>query len=325
MAGWGLETQERKIRWPQWSADNVEKFLEWLYTGDYSIPLPMEARPVAVPQQLEAKTLGPDGDERNTDEVVDEGFPMELQEEEWNRQVPPETNQIPAHQTEKPWVSSPAPTVTPTVSGPLKALQDLEWKGSHAVQTTSGAENFTNRMKDTHLASSKQLDYDATIMTHATLYVIGCEKDLHELKNMAWQRLRSLLVEIGAPGAGTPVIGNMVALIQYTYKETGVSELPVELLRDLVTNYVAIYFTKFRGAAVDALFSSRAADDGEFVVEVMAKVRQSMENFEANTSEVTETTPDGVLYCSGCGNQMTRVYNRFRNRSKRGWSCSRCG
>lgn len=320
MAGWSLEAQERKIRWPQWSADSVEKFLEWLYTGDYSIPLPTKARQVAVPQKLEAETPGPHDDERDTDEAVEEDFPMELQEEEWNRQVPPETYQVPAHRIEKASVSSSAPTATPTAKGPLTALKDLEWKGSHAVQTTSGAENFTNHMNDTHLASSKQLDYDATFMTHAILYVIGCEKDLHELKNMAWQRLRSLLVEIGAPETGSPIIGNMVALIQYTYSETGVSELPVEPLRDLVTSYVAIHFTNFRGAEVDALFSSQAADDREFVVEVMAKVRQSMENFETKSSEVTKTTPDERPYCTICGIQRTWSYTPQGYR----WRCRCC-
>jgi len=285
VAGWGSETQERKIRWPQWNADIVEKFLEWLYTGDYSIPLPTEACQVAVPQQPEAKMPETHEDTRDTDQAVDENFSMELQEEVWNLPVQPEQWLPPHMRTVKPSVSSPAPNATPTGKGPLPALEDLKWKGSHAIKTISRAEQFTNRLSwSPQFASSKQLDYDATFMTHATLYVIGCEKDLLELKNMAWQRLRSLLVTIGSPTAGMPVVANMVALIQDTYKETGVSESSVEPLRDLVTSYVAIHFTKFKGAEVDALFSSQAADDREFVVDVMTKVRQSMEDLEATKS-----------------------------------------
>ena len=295
VAGWGSETQERKIRWPQWNADIVERFLEWLYTGDYSIPFPTEARRVAVPEQSEAGMPESNDVKGATDQAIDEDFAMELQEEEWNMPVQPERNYLPPHmRAVKPSASSPAPSATPIAKGPLTALEDLEWKGSHAVQKTSRAEEFTNRMNN-QLASSKQFDYDATFMTHATLYVIGCEKDLHELKNMAWQRLRSLLVSIGSPTAGTPVIANMVALIQYTYKETGVSELPVDPMRDLATSYVAIYFTKFNGAEVDALLASQAADDREFVVEVMAKVRQSMEDLEATK---TTTGSSGTVYSS---------------------------
>ncbi len=288
VAGWGLETQERKIRWPHWNANVVEKFLEWLYTGDYSIPFPIEARGVVVPEQSEAGMPESNDVKGVTDQAVDEDFPMELQEEEWNMPVQPEQNYLPPHmRAVKPSASSPAPSATPTGKGPSTALEDLEWKGSHAVQKTSRAEEFTNRMYD-QLASSKQLDYDATFMTHATLYVIGCEKDLLELKNMAWQRLRSLLITIGSPVVGMPLIANMVALIQYTYRETGVSELPEDPLRELVTSYVAIQFTKFKGAEVDALFASQVADDRDFVVDMMSKVRQSIENFEA----VMKTTLD---------------------------------
>ena len=265
-----------------------------------------------------------------TDQTVDEDFPMALQEEEWNKPVQSKQGYVPPHmRSVKKSASSPAPSTAPTGKGPLTALEDLKWKGSHAVQVTSQAEKFTIRMAN-QLASSKQLNYDATFMTHATLYVIACEKDLPELKNMAWQRLRSLLVAIGPLGKKAPVLANMVALIQYTYRETGVSELALDPLRDLVTSYVAINFTKFKGAKVDALFSSQAADDREFVVEVMAKVSQSMKDLEAKDFEVKKTAPgyksrasipgpnNMAESCGFCGFQRSRMTRGS------GWYCWYC-
>lgn len=323
VAGWSLETQERKIRWPQWSADIVEKFLEWLYTGDYTIPIPTEARSVGKPQQVEEESSEPEDEQETTDQAMDEDFPVELQEE-WSMPVQPEQHHLPPHmRTTKPLASSPAPSATPTAEGPLTALEDLTWKGSHALETTTRAEDFA-RLMDSQLAWSKPLDYNPTFTTHATLYIIACEKDLPELKNMSWQRLRSLLIDIGSPVLGTPLIANLVALITCTYRETGVSELTVDPLRDLLTSYAAINFTLFQGAEVDALFASQAADDREFLVELMAKVRQSMQNLEVEKYRTPKTTPNhkhNKVLCTRCGNQMAWVHNA----SVPNWYCRQCG
>ena len=38
--GGGKEMEEGNIVWPDWSVIGAEKFLEWLYTGDYKCPYP---------------------------------------------------------------------------------------------------------------------------------------------------------------------------------------------------------------------------------------------------------------------------------------------
>ncbi len=282
VAGWASETQDRKIVWPEWSADIVEKFLGWLYTGDYTIPRPEE---VIRPDKHDSDVhrCEPAEGEAHEEGTAREDFPIELQEQEWNLAPEPE----PAPQPDSP--RSCTSHIEPTKTAPLTPLKDLTWEGCHAIEEMSHAEIFDIWMLANQYARYEDdtfysYDYGATLMTHATMYVIACQKDLAELKNMAWQRLRALLVELGSPNAGSPIIGNMVALIRYAYRETGVSELPVDPLRHLVTSYVATHFTKFKGPEVDALFTSQTADDREFVVEVMAKVRQSMENLEATRS-----------------------------------------
>ena len=40
VAGWGSETKDRKLVWKDWDAETIERFLYWLYTGDYVCPNP---------------------------------------------------------------------------------------------------------------------------------------------------------------------------------------------------------------------------------------------------------------------------------------------
>lgn len=297
MAGWASEAQSKRITWDEWDADIVDKFLEWLYTDDYSVPYPRKVKSALQASQSENGENGTNGQNN-------EDFPYKLQEEEWRAAPEPQVFEQPA-----PPVAVEEPVEEPVqafnyvqvleadvvdvpafpqqvdaqvhaTEGPLTPLKDLTWKGSHAIELSLKSNEF-DRWMDIRQESSEPLDYEATFMTHATLYVIACQKDLHELKNMAWQRLRSLLIDIGPPDSGERITANVVALIHYSYTETGVSELPQDPLRDLLTSYVAIHFTRFKGSEVDGLFASGDADDKEFVVDLMAKVRQRIEDLEA--------------------------------------------
>lgn len=270
--------------WKQWSADTVEKFLGWLYTNDYTIPLPTDSRQ-RVKDDAPSRRPGSSDDNK----AVNDEFPYSLQEEEWRMPDDPafelapvvEVSQKMGKKTKSKKKGSFSQTPpTEAEPGPLVLLKDLSWRGSHAVDKTMKTQLFEKQVEVRLRGYSQHLDYGVTLMTHATLYVVACEKNLIELKNMAWQRLRSLLIAIGGPVAGKPIVGNLVALSQYAYQETGVSELPQDPLRDLLTSYVAIHFTKFQGPEVDGLFSSQATDDRDFVVEVMIKVRHRMLHFE---------------------------------------------
>ena len=252
---------------------------------------------MVVEQEAEVPMREVDDNISDEHGAVFEESPRKPQEKAWGIRV--EEEWAPQPKPEGPLISSPTTSaIQPSDQGPLTPLKDLTWSGSHAIKKTSQAEEFDNWLKN-QLAHSKQLDYKATFMTHATLYVIACQKELDELKNMAWQRLRSLLVAVGPLLAGWPIIANMVALIQYTYKETSVSELAEDPLRDLVTSFVAIHFTKFKGPEVDNLFYSELADDREFVVELMVKVRQSMENLETLESTGGDTFIGGDSQLGG--------------------------
>ena len=285
--GWASETETRKIVWEEWDADVVDKFLEWLYTGDYTITYPTTPR--SAPSGLDSTQST-----RQTIDGSDNNGYDEVQEERVVRNSEPdEPSALPAEPAEWPMeVEQPQPEVIfvePAPQHPLTPLERLSWRGSHHISRQTKADDFDEWLKSQPDPQSS-LDYEATFMTHAMLYNIACHKDLLELKNMAWQRLRSLLIYLGPPIVGAPITTNLVTLIHYTYRETGISELPVDPLRDLVTTYVAIHYTKFKGLKVDELISSELADDREFVVELMGKIRESMEHLEASQAKTMSSS-----------------------------------
>ncbi|KAL9031627.1 MAG: hypothetical protein Q9180_006791 [Flavoplaca navasiana] len=144
----------------------------------------------------------------------------------------------------------------------------------------SEAEEF-DKWTGHQLWSPGQLDYHATFMTHAELYNMACTYQLDGLKNMAWQRLRSVMVTIGQPVTGSAVIGNLVKLIRYTYEVTGDIDHEEEPLRKLVTTFAAAYISQFEGPDVDELMRSRVESDREFVVDLMAKIRVQVNSLGA--------------------------------------------
>ncbi|KAL9008713.1 MAG: hypothetical protein Q9173_006193, partial [Seirophora scorigena] len=111
---------------------------------------------------------------------------------------------------------------------------------------------------------------------------------LSELKNMAWQRLRSVLLRVGKPSPEWPLTSNLVALIHYVYKEIGASneKKGEEPLRMLLSSFVALNFTTLLGSAIEKLTVSGDAADREFVVDLMAKVSQQMTHLDSKGASV---------------------------------------
>ncbi len=117
-------------------------------------------------------------------------------------------------------------------------------------------------------------DYSATLMTHAELYVMACFYLLDDLKNMAWQRLRSVLISFGKPpGVFGCVAKDLATLIHYVYRNTadnfGEEEEP---MRMLVSHYASLHFTSLTHADFRALLRSGEETDRQFQYDVMDKV-----------------------------------------------------
>ncbi|KAL8871842.1 MAG: hypothetical protein Q9174_002413 [Haloplaca sp. 1 TL-2023] len=201
--GW-KEGQEKTIRWKDWTVGGVERFLEWLYTGDYQCAYPIDT---SEAEEEQTRSLTKKPEEKSDHEI------------------------IPARNLYLPGQCK--------LSKKTKAGEFAEW--SEEYWPLSDA------------------DYSETFMTHAEMYVMASRYMLDELKSMAWQRLDQACNTIILDSSQEiPIYGNMVALIEYVYKETGAStDNEREPLRRLMKN-----------AGLDRLLTPSEEWAKEFVVDL---------------------------------------------------------
>ncbi|KAI4190536.1 MAG: hypothetical protein LQ348_003646 [Seirophora lacunosa] len=248
------EKEEQKLTWPHWTIGGAEKFLEWLYTGDYKCPYPTKAAIGGSTTSLAIVHL------------------------EWTKQklIPPTDYANEAVGTKNQHAVKKAPA-----EGPLKGLQELHWNGLRPLEKLSQAEEF-DKWSGHQLWSPSELDYQATFMAHAELYSMACHYMVDDLKNQAWQRLRAVLIRIGTPKADTPLIGNLMMLASYVYENTADADSDgEEPLRMLVSSFSALHFTAMRGDGFAASMLSGNEGDRKFVVSLMTKVGQRMSYLES--------------------------------------------
>ncbi|KAI4107382.1 MAG: hypothetical protein L6R37_001613 [Teloschistes peruensis] len=273
------EASGEKIVWNDWTVNGAEKFLEWLYTDDYTCPYPVA--PIASKEDGEASGI-------NFADVYSS-----------TANVYSSTNDAPVNSDLRitGWGGFCEGTAPKTADGAaveevshvkvigaskLLALRDLNWLGCHALDKTSQAEEYekwTGRMQWT----PAELNYESTFMTHAEVYVMACHYMVDDLKNMAWQRLRSVLISVGTPQIGSPVVRNLVTLIHYVYQETASQDVNSneEPLRELIVTFMALHFKQLKGSAIDDLVRSRADIDREFAADLMSTLMHRIESLEA--------------------------------------------
>ena len=272
--GGGREMEEEKIIWPDWTVGGAERLLEWLYTGDYGFPYP---RPTSATK---------DGSEENGDsfDVDEELVAMDHGAKVLSKSVATSMDSTDSQNHE---ISTADATTQEeeAIERRLSSLQKLTWPGCRTPERgISQAEKF-DRWVGHQCWKADQLDYEATLLAHAEVYVMACRYMLAELKNLSWQRLRSILMGIGNISAASPVIGNLVTLISYAYKESSNEPNCTEPLRQLVTTFAALNFTDFRGSEVDELMMSTELSDREFISDLTLLARQKMRHLERADSK----------------------------------------
>ncbi|KAL8959698.1 MAG: hypothetical protein Q9193_003476 [Seirophora villosa] len=264
------EKEEQKLTWPHWTIGGAEKFLEWLYTGDYKCSYPSKAGERDEQTERIKQTLSTETFIRERVEQEIEGiYGLQLAKE-----LTKIIDVIVGIKDQLPVNKAPA-------EGPFKGLRDLHWNGLRPLVKLSQAEEY-DVWSSHQLRSPSELDYQATFMTHAELYIMACHYMVDDLKNQAWQRLRAVLIRIGTPKADTPVIGNLMMLASYVYENTadtdGDGEEP---LRMLVSSFSVLHFTAMRGDAFAASMLSEKEGDRKFVVDLMTKLGQQMSYLES--------------------------------------------
>ncbi|KAL8641493.1 MAG: hypothetical protein Q9228_001703 [Teloschistes exilis] len=244
--GFWKENKERKIVWAHWNPIAAENFVEWLYTEDCTGAYPS---PILDAEQTSAKDEKDLSikDTRTSTDPVSSASPQQLPWKPYMSKLFDNlTSQDPDPEAEKPHVL------------PLTRVQELIGpKGNRKSEKMSKAEEY-DKWTGHMLWRPNELDYDKTLMIHAELYMMSSQYMLDELKDLTWQRLRSVLVSIGTPVRGSPYIRNLVKVLRYAYKESGTDSLgdDEEPLRKLVSTFIAQHFTRLKGPEIDEIFAS---------------------------------------------------------------------
>ncbi|KAL8949480.1 MAG: hypothetical protein Q9222_004415 [Ikaeria aurantiellina] len=305
------EKSERKITWASWKPDVADKFFEWLYTGDYHCPYPSAICDLG-------ESSHNDNDE--VDEIRSRDRSIAVERPDDPIVVPTveraviDSSRVTDDESSNNVSEMPrAKTMRNLPAQPLNRLQELQWEGCRSLEKLTQAEEF-DRWTGHQLWSPDQLDYEVTLLLHAELYVMACHYMLDGLKNMAWQRLRSVLITVGVPQVGSPVISNVVSLIHYVYEETGETTDGAEPLRELLVTFAALHFTSFRGIEVDELMMSTQESDREFVVDLMVKVMQQTMHLEAKGQPAAADEPELIFeecYASGYDRKSKKKKGRL--------------
>ena len=281
MEGRWKDSLERRITWEEWDEDSVARFLEWLYTGDYSWPYPTN-------MESQTPTKGPNNHEGESSNGLSSGT------------------------MSKPSTEGSMPAVDGTKSGDavfdsltgfgLEASLNRVSKQKHPHRSRSsqirpltpiGSLNYDvpknpskpNQEKKFDLwnldsaRSSPQMDYETTLLAHAKLYTMANCFLLAELRNLALQQLQICLIALDHPSPDSQVVSNITTLIQYVYANTVRLKKKEEPMRKLVATYVASQFTALRGND----FMQLLIEGGDVVDDVLTKLRRRIASYEAET------------------------------------------
>lgn len=254
MQGPWKESAEQTIRWTEWNIASVEKFIEWLYTDDYSCP---------YPTLIEVPAEG-DSTQPKASEQLSSSFAATT-----------ETNNAQS--------KAGASEERPAKKQKLLPLKELSWNGKPRPTRLTQAEEF-EKWSGHQLWISEELDYGATFSTHAEIYVMGRHYMLDELSNMAWDRLRAVLKTIDRPIAGSGVITNVMDLILDTYDKISNPNGDEEPLRELISTFVALQFTAFQGSAMEDWVNSDNSTARDFIADLMGKLMLRVKELEEGTS-----------------------------------------
>lgn len=229
------DSSERTVNLEEWDQYTIHRLLDWLYTGDYSLPATI---PQPCLNQNSKVETGEDTTQNQDIPVLDNGekTPRDLAVTDLGA----ETNA-----TER---SSDMVTCRP-LSPKLVDLPNVEDARHHAIEI------------------------GCTLLLHAKIYALAQYLQLTDLKNLAISNIEDITTSAHDLEAKPLFLKNIVDLVRYIYTKTDSLNNSKEPLRHLVSTFTATWLHAFEGSHVEALVAEGGDFAVDLMVEVQQRFR----------------------------------------------------
>lgn len=240
--------------------DTVERFIEYAYRGDYTVPNPDYLQLADNPKELQVAFVG------NGDPVLENG-------DSWALPSMSKKDRM----KKKKRAPSPLPDEIETLDEPCP--ERVPGPSLHVLTIDSDRQNLWNNFCSSAKVvsqaawqpssnSDKHESYTPVFLCHARLYKFSDRYDCKELMDLALQKLRLTLARYIFHKERA---SDVVELINYTYAHTLHSDQWLDRLRALVLDYATCYF---RELIQDPSFVELCREGGCFPSDLMAKVAE---------------------------------------------------
>ena len=258
--GW-KEGLKRKLSWEDWESDTVERLVQWLYSGDYTCPLPTL---IDQPEGDGIETSSQNGHNRGNSSNSRPSW-------NWDREPSPEEST--AFEVSESFLeSSTLEASVSLMSRPLPPVEDDLIEISPQITQAQEYEAWFEE----HKGSLSQLDFEVTFLAHAKLYVFADYLILPTLRELSLQRLRETLILLGKLSASNPSTEDFVRLLDYVYAKTQPVAAGEEPMRKLVSSFAAFNLPALHGD----LFTQLAAQGGDLIIDLITKTSRRLMSLE---------------------------------------------
>lgn len=256
------ETTESLVKLVEWEVDTVVSLLQWIYTRDYSTPLPLPVGEAITKVEKAASTCSAEVEQ-----------PHDLRATtKYCGALSPAT-QLPsdALRTDMP---------IPTYGGS---------QGHHLPSNLEAFLQFCHQVSRIHMDRETigvKYTYTTTLMCHAKVYALADYLLLSDLKVLAYKSIDAGIGIIAHLGLTEQTIKDIATLARYAYAHTNDHKsgdtAKEEPLRKRISTFIAENICAFRGP--DALELEHAG--GELVQDIFEKVRQLWEADKASLAKI---------------------------------------
>ena len=241
--------------------DTFVRFVEYMYTNDYSVPDPV------IVQMAPDSTFenGQDGIEETA--AVDEPQPTPIHEDDWSFGVSPSKKVMKKKgrvSNDNLWYMEKALMADPAIPKEKypqrKCKKDQLWS-----EFTEKAQVKHHEPWEPRQNTDSSEDYTQVFLSHARLYVFSDRYCIEPLQELALQKL---LLTLSTFTLFNERVSDIVELVQYTYAHTMEHEEGIDKLRSLVTDYVVC---QLEAIAKDKNFITMLQEPGALAKDLVLK------------------------------------------------------